>query len=183
MDRKFFNMNNYNFKKSVIKPNKQGSSVGFSIVDNQDKIVSALDFALNYDSHALVEEYIEGNEITVSVLGDKVLPVIEIKPHSNVYDYKSKYTKGETDYICPAKLHESTLKAIQDTALKVHNLLDCKVYSRVDFRLDKNNKFWFLEINTLPGMTETSLFPMAAKSIGLSFEDLIDKIIKLSLEK
>jgi len=131
----------------------------------------------------LIEEYIEGKEITVSVLGNKSLPVIEIKPHSNIYDYKSKYTKGESDYICPADLDQFLLKDIQDTALKVHELLGCEVYSRVDFRLDKNNNFYLLEINTLPGMTETSLFPMAAKAIGLSFEDLIDKIIKLSLEK
>ena len=100
-----------------------------------------------------------------------------------IYDYKSKYTKGESDYICPANLDDSLSKDIQDAALRIHNLLDCKVYSRVDFRLDKDNRFWLLEINTLPGMTETSLFPMAAKATGLNFEDLIDKIIKLSLEK
>jgi D-alanine-D-alanine ligase len=142
----------------------------------------------NENNAAIVERYIPGKEITVSILGDKALPVIEIRPHSNVYDYKSKYTAGETDYVCPAQLDESLSKEIQNTALKVHKLLGCEVYSRVDFRLDdesqfSNNNFYFLEINTLPGMTETSLFPMAAKAVGLSFEDLIDKIIKLSLEK
>lgn len=135
-----------------------------------------------YNNAVIVEKYIPGKEITVSILGDRALPIIEIKPHSNVYDYKSKYSKGETEYICPAQLDKSLSKEIQDTALKVHKLLGCEVYSRVDFRLDGNN-FYFLEINTLPGMTETSLFPMAAKAVGLSFEDLIDKIIKLSLEK
>tara|TARA_B100000579_G_C22741304_1_gene809261 strand:- start:37 stop:1035 length:999 start_codon:yes stop_codon:yes gene_type:complete len=136
-----------------------------------------------YNNAVIVEKYIPGKEITVSILGDKALPIIEIKPHSNVYDYKSKYSKGETEYICPAQLDKSLSKEIQHTALKVHKLLGCEVYSRVDFRLDENNNFYFLEINTLPGMTETSLFPMAAKAGGLSFEDLIDKIIKLSLEK
>ena len=146
----------------------------------------------NENNAAIVEKYIIGKEITVSILGDKALPIIEIRPHSNVYDYKSKYTAGETDYVCPAQLDKSLSKDIQDTALKVHKLLGCEVYSRVDFRLNDpsvvfnpnpNNNFYFLEINTLPGMTETSLFPMAAKATGLSFEDLIDKIIKLSLEK
>jgi len=165
---------------------------------NNNPLISAIDKALECNdgiqslhqkNEALIEEYIYGKEITVSILGDKALPIIEIKPHSNVYDYKSKYTKGETDYVCPAQfdfsadIDGSLSGEIQDTALEVHKLLGCQVYSRVDFRLSKNNKFWLLEINTLPGMTETSLFPMAAKATGLSFEDLIDKIIKLSLEK
>jgi len=140
--------------------------------------------------HVLIEAYIEGREITVSILGDKILPPIQINPKDGImidgttmYDYKSKYTKGASDYTCPAEIKKSTLKKIKNTALKIHKLLGCKVYSRVDFRLDFNSNSWFLEINTLPGMTETSLFPMAAKATGLSFEDLIDKIIKLSLEK
>ena len=141
------------------------------------------DFMQQVQTGQVEEVTISGREITVSVLGNESLPIIEIRPHSDVYDYKSKYTKGESDYICPANLDDSLSKDIQDTALRIHNLLDCKVYSRVDFRLDKDNRFWLLEINTLPGMTETSLFPMAAKIIGLNFEDLIDKIIKLSLEK
>tara|TARA_B100001029_G_scaffold157610_1_gene143749 strand:- start:279 stop:1334 length:1056 start_codon:yes stop_codon:yes gene_type:complete len=140
-------------------------------------------FLPEFSNEVIIERYIHGKEITASILGDKALPLIEIKPNSNVYDYKSKYTKGETQYACPAKLDDSLSQEIQNVALKVHNLLGCKVYSRVDFRLDNNSNFYLLEINTLPGMTETSLFPMAAKASGLSFEDLIDKIIKLSLEK
>ena len=166
----------------VVKPSHQGSSIGVSVVRDFKSLHSAIDNAIQYGMF-IIEKYISGREITVSILGNEPLPVIEIKPHSNVYDYKSKYTIGESDYICPADIDEALTKKIQETALKVHNVLGCEVYSRVDFRLDKNNKFWLLEINTLPGMTETSLFPMAAKAVGLSFEDLIDKIIKLSLEK
>jgi len=176
------NISDINFKP-IVKPNKEGSTIGFSLVEDINSLGIAIDESLKHGDDSLIEEYIEGREITVSVLGNKSFPVIEIKPHSNVYDYKSKYTKGESDYICPADLDKSLSKNIQDTALKVHKLLGCEVYSRVDFRLDKDNKFWLLEINTLPGMTETSLFPMAAHATGLSFEDLIDKIIKLSLEK
>ena len=176
------NISNISFKP-IVKPNKEGSTIGFSLVEDINNIGIAINESLKHGENSLIEEYIEGREITVSVLGNESLPIIEIRPYSDIYDYKSKYTKGESDYICPADLDDSLSKDIQDTALRVHNLLGCKVYSRVDFRLDKDNKFWLLEINTLPGMTETSLFPMAAKAIGLSFEDLIDKIIKLSLEK
>ena len=183
IDKKNFSNKDYNFNKSVIKPNKQGSSIGFSIIDNQKNIESALDSALEHDSHALIEEYIEGREITVSILDNDALPIIEIQPNHGVYDYMAKYTKGASNYICPADIDQSISNDIKSIALKIHQLLNCKVYSRVDFRLDKNNDSWLLEINTLPGMTETSLFPMAAKATGLSFEDLIDKIIKLSLEK
>ena len=166
-----------------MKPNKEGSTIGFSLIDRLSSLDSAIDKSLEYGDDVLLEKYIDGKEITVSVFGDKALPIVEIKPHYSVYDYKSKYTKGESDYICPAEIDNSLSEEIKDTALQIHRLLGCQVYSRVDFRLDKDNKFWLLEINTLPGMTETSLFPMAAKAVGLSFEDLIDKIIKLSLEK
>tara|TARA_B100000427_G_scaffold198298_1_gene164752 strand:- start:722 stop:1561 length:840 start_codon:yes stop_codon:yes gene_type:complete len=176
------NISNISFK-SIVKPNKEGSTIGFSLVEDVNNIDIAIDKSLKHGDNSLIEEYIAGREITVSILENKSLPVIEIRPHSDIYDYKSKYTKGESDYICPANLDDFLSKDIQDIALKVHNLLGCKVYSRVDFRLDKDNKFWLLEINTLPGMTETSLFPMAAKAAGLSFQDLINKIIKLSLEK
>ena len=177
--------------KLVIKPNKQGSSIGFSIVENFESLWSLQNHAIKnplvssfvHDDSVIVEEYIEGREITVSILGKDSLPIVEIQPSNDVYDYKAKYTKGASNYICPAKLNQLLSNEIRSSALKIHQLMGCNVYSRVDFRLDRNNNFWFLEINTLPGMTETSLFPMAAKIAGLSFEDLIDKIIKLSLEK
>ena len=160
-DNKVFNVADIDFKP-VVKPNKEGSTIGFSLIGRLSDLDSAIDKSLKYGSHILIEEYIDGKEITVSVLGDKALPIVEIKPHSSVYDYKSKYTEGESDYGSPAEFDDSLSEEIKHTALKIHKLLGCQVYSRVDFRLDKDNKFWLLEINTLPGMTETSLFPMAA---------------------
>ena len=172
----------FSAEKYVVKPNAQGSSVGFNIVNDLSKINDAIDIALDFDRSVLIEEFINGREITVSVLGEESLPVIEIKPKSGVYDYNSKYIIGETDYICPAEMNSVKYQSVQDCALKIHKMLSCDVYSRVDFKFF-DNKFYFLEINTLPGMTKTSLFPKAAKQHGLSFKKLIEKIIKLSLEK
>lgn len=172
----------FSAEKYVVKPNAQGSSVGFNIVNDVSKINDAIDIALDFDSSVLIEEFINGREITVSVLGEESLPAIEIKPKSGVYDYNSKYIIGETDYICPAEMNSIKYRSVQDCALKIHKMLSCDVYSRVDFKFF-DNKFYFLEINTLPGMTKTSLFPKAAKQHGLSFKKLIEKIIKLSLEK
>jgi len=172
----------FSAEKYVVKPNAQGSSVGFNIVNDVSKINDSIDIALDFDSSVLIEEFINGREITVSVLGEESLPVIEIKPKSGVYDYNSKYIIGETDYICPAEMNSIKYRSVQDCALKIHKMLSCDVYSRVDFKFF-DNKFYFLEINTLPGMTKTSLFPKAAKQHGLSFKKLIEKIIKLSLEK
>lgn len=188
----YLKLEGVSINKFVIKPNTQGSSVGFSLVEDHNQMINAIEEAFNHESYAdsplrpqsiLIEEYIDGKEITVPILNDIALPIIEIKPKSNIYDYNSKYKGGASEYICPADLDESLSKKICEAALIVHKYYGCKVYSRIDYRLDKKNKFWFLEVNTLPGMTETSLFPMAAKASGLSFEDLIDKIIKLSLEK
>ncbi len=130
-------------EKYIVKPNSQGSSVGFNVIDNFKNLNDAIDIA---------------------------------------YDYKSKYTAGESKYTCPADLTIEKYQFVQDCALSVHKMLKCDVYSRVDFKFYENN-FHFLEINTLPGMTETSLFPMAAKRHGFSFKDIINKIIKLSLQK
>ena len=159
----------------------RGSTIGFSLIGRLSDLDSAIDKSLKYGNHVLIEEYIDGKEITVSILGDRVLPIVEIKPHSSVYDYESKYTKGESDYVCPAEIDDSLSEEIKDIALKIHKLLGCQVYSRVDFRLDKDNKFWLLEINTLPGMTDTSLFPKAASAVHLNYNELIKNIIRLAL--
>ena len=171
-----------NSEKYIVKPNSQGSSVGFNVVNKLEDLNDAIDIALDFDSSVLIEEFIDGREITVPILGNEPLPVIEIEPKSGIYDYKSKYTAGESKYICPAILDKDKYQFVQDCALSVHKMLKCDVYSRVDFKF-YNNNFYFLEINTLPGMTETSLFPMAAEEQGFSFKDIINKIIKLSLEK
>ena len=169
-------------EKYIVKPNSQGSSVGFNIVNKFENLNDAIDIALDFDNSVLIEEFIGGREITVPILENEPLPVIEIEPKSGIYDYKSKYTAGESKYICPANLKKDKYQFVQDCAFSIHKMLDCSVYSRVDFKF-YNNNFYFLEINTLPGMTETSLFPMAAEEHGFSFKDVINKIIKLSLKK
>jgi len=176
--------NHLDFKseKYIVKPNSQGSSVGFNVIDNFENLNDAIEIALDFDNSVLIEEFIDGREITVPILGNEPLPVIEIEPKSGIYDYRSKYTVGESKYTCPANLTLEKYQFVQDCALSVHKMLKCDVYSRVDFKF-YNDNFYFLEINTLPGMTETSLFPMAAKRHGFSFKDIINKIIKLSLKK
>ncbi len=163
----------------VVKPNDKGSSVGISIVDSKDYLGKALDKAFEYSNEVLLEDYIAGRELTVTILGDKALPVVEIVPKNGWYDYTNKYTKGKTEYIAPAKLTETEKRKIQEYALEIFNLMGCEIYGRVDFRYN-GEEFYFLEVNTLPGMTQLSLTPMAAKSFGMSFEDLIIFIIEKS---
>jgi len=166
----------------VVKPNSAGSSVGIHIVHNLDQLQDAITDALLYDNQVLVQKYIQGRELSVSVLGDEVLPPIEIKPLEGFYDYQNKYSKGKTEYICPAELSQIETQCVQAYTLQVFNALGCSVYGRVDFIFDGVN-FYFLEVNTLPGMTELSLVPMAAKAVGIDFVGLIGKIIQLSLQK
>ena len=166
----------------VVKPNSEGSTIGLTIVHNENDYDSAVEEAFKYDDEILIEEFISGKEITVSIVGEDVLPIIEIRPEHGLYDYECKYTKGMTEYICPAELNEDLTKRIKQTAFEVYKLLKCRHYGRVDLRLDNNNQHWFLELNTLPGMTDTSLVPKAAKAAGISFEQLIGNIIKQSLD-
>ncbi|MBC8322699.1 MAG: D-alanine--D-alanine ligase [Candidatus Marinimicrobia bacterium] len=165
----------------VIKPNSEGSTIGLTIVDEESIFDSAVETAFEYDDEILIEQFIDGKEITVSIVENEVLPIIEIKPSHELYDYECKYTKGMTDYICPAELDENLTNMIQQTALEIYSLLKCRHYARVDFRLDKNNQHWFLEVNTLPGMTDTSLVPKAAAANGVSFEQLVNSIIQQAL--
>jgi D-alanine-D-alanine ligase len=169
---------------AVIKPNDEGSTVGLSIVqpDVEDaQLGAALDMAFNYSERIMVEQFIEGRELTVAILGNEALPVVEIKPKDGFYDYEHKYTKGMTEYFCPADLPEKLAKELQEKSLAAHNALGCKVYSRVDFRLNQKGEYFCLEVNTLPGMTELSLVPKAAGSIGMSFPELLNRIIEYSL--
>jgi D-alanine-D-alanine ligase len=170
----------------VIKPNDEGSTVGLSIVqpDVEDvQLGKALEDAFSYSESVMAEQYIEGRELTVAILGDEALPVVEIKPKSGFYDYVHKYTKGFTDYFCPADLPEKLSGLIREKALLAHKALGCSVYSRVDFRLDNKGEAFCLEVNTLPGMTELSLVPKAAGACGIHFESLLNRIIELSLNK
>ncbi len=171
---------------AVIKPNDEGSTVGLSIVqpDVEDvQLGKALDDAFEYSANVMAEEYIEGRELTVAILGGEALPVVEIKPKDGFYDYEHKYTKGFTEYFCPADLPEKLADDIKKLALLAHNSLGCEVYSRVDFRLNNLGESYCLEVNTLPGMTELSLVPKAAGASGFTFTQLLNRIIELSLKK
>lgn len=161
----------------IVKPNDAGSSVGISKVEYLEELKPAVEEAFRYGDSVLVEEYIAGREITVSILNGRALPVVEIKPREGWYDFKNKYTKGNTDYLVPAPLEEATAHLCQLYAERIFFALSCSVYARVDFRL-RDGVPYFLEMNTLPGMTSLSLTPMAAKAAGLSFKDLLKTIIK-----
>jgi D-alanine-D-alanine ligase len=169
----------------VIKPNDEGSTVGLSILSQHADITdlsAAVEDSFRYSDCIIIERYIDGRELTVSVLGNKALPVIEIKPKSGFYDYKHKYTKGMTDYICPAELDAGISHQLQHSAIQLHDVIGCRAYSRIDFRMNRYNEVFCLEINTLPGMTELSLVPKAARAAGITFDELLNTIIELSLQ-
>ena len=162
-----------------IKPNAQGSSVGSRAAKTRDELKLAMADALKFDSEVLVEQLIDGRELTVGVLGEQVLPIIEIRPREGFYDYTNKYTKGKTDYFCPADLPREVTAQIQTYALAAHRSVGNTIYSRVDFLLEKDRPYC-LEINTIPGMTATSLLPKAAAAAGISFPQLCRRIVELS---
>ena len=163
-----------------VKPNAQGSSVGTHPATTREELAAALADALRFDSSALVERFIRGRELTVGVLGDEALPVVEIHPLDGFYDYTNKYTKGRTEYFCPARLPEEMTRTIQRHALAAHRALGQTVYSRIDFLLEKDVNPYCLEVNTIPGMTATSLLPKAAAAAGITFPQLCRRIIELS---
>ena len=165
----------------IVKPNAQGSTFGLSMIENKDGIKDAIKLAFKYDSDVLIEEYIKGREITVGILDGIPLPIVEIIPEHSLYDYECKYSPGMSKYLCPAKLDKDLEHNIKKDSLDIFNVLKCRGYGRLDFILDDDGKYYFLEINTLPGMTSTSLLPMAAKEQGLMFEELIDAIIRVSI--
>jgi D-alanine-D-alanine ligase len=162
-----------------VKPNTLGSSVGSRAARTREEVKAALADALKYDSTALVEQLINGRELTVGVLGSQVLPVVEIRPLEGFYDYTNKYTKGKTEYFCPAPLSEELAAQIQRHALAAHRSVGNAVYSRIDFLLEGDQPFC-LEINTIPGMTATSLLPKAAAAVGITFPELCRRIVELS---
>jgi D-alanine-D-alanine ligase len=162
-----------------IKPNTQGSSVGSRSAATPDELALAMADALRFDAEVLVEQLIKGRELTVGILGDQVLPIIEIHPLDGFYDYTNKYTKGRTEYFCPADLPEELTSLIQRYALMAHRSVGNAVYSRIDFLLE-NGRPYCLEINTIPGMTATSLLPKAAAAVGIAFPQLCRRIVELS---
>jgi D-alanine-D-alanine ligase len=166
----------------VLKPNNQGSSVGLSVVRGKDELQKAIEIALQYDTRLLFEKYIKGRELTVSILGDEVLPLFEIVPESGLYDYEHKYTAGKTRYVCPVDLPDELQELIKSLGMKAFKALDCAGFGRVDFRLSEDNKPYCLEVNTLPGMTKTSLVPKAAKAAGIEFPQLLERICKIAID-
>jgi D-alanine-D-alanine ligase len=163
-----------------VKPNAQGSSVGTHPATTREELAAALADALKFDSSALVERFIRGRELTVGVVGDEVFPIVEIHPLDGFYDYANKYTKGRTEYFCPARVSEEIASTIQKHALAAHRALGQTVYSRIDFLLEKDLHPYCLEVNTIPGMTATSLLPKAAAAAGITFPQLCRRIIELS---
>ncbi len=164
----------------VIKAPRQGSSVGVHLIRSQDQIAPALADCLLHGEEILVEELVSGRELTVGLLGDHALPVVEIRPREGFYDYTNKYTKGATDYLVPAPLNPVDTEKVQALALVANRALGLRVYCRVDILLGPSGPT-VLEINTIPGMTETSLLPKAAAASGLDFVALCLKIASLSL--
>jgi len=166
----------------VIKPVDEGSTIGVTMARDEAEFEEGLEQAFSYSDEVLVEEFIEGRELTVGVVGDRALPVIEIRPRKGFYDYESKYTKGMTEYLVPAPIDEDTAKQAQEWALIAHRALYQRGVSRTDFRLDGKGNLYVLEINSIPGMTETSLLPKAAAAAGISFEELVVEILKSAFE-
>jgi D-alanine-D-alanine ligase len=166
----------------IVKPADGGSSLGHTVLQNDDKMESALKFAFEYGKKVLIEEFVSGKEIAAGVLDGQALPLVHIKPTHDMYDYECKYTPGMSSYEVPAQLDQKTTEKIQDYACKMYGLLGCNGYARIDFLVDEENRLNILEANTLPGMTETSLFPKAAKEAGYSFEKLVEKIVQEAIK-
>lgn len=167
----------------VVKPCSGGSSIGVSIVNSEAELDKALADAFLYEDELVIEKFIKGREFSIGVLEGEALPIIEIIPNEGFYDYVNKYQAGKVLEVCPAELDEEIAVEMQKQAVNVFYALKLEAYGRIDFLLDEDNKMYCLEANTLPGMTPMSLLPQEAAQIGLSYEDLCEKIIEISLKK
>lgn len=169
-------------KPVVVKPVSEGSSFGVTILSDYQKLAAAVQDAFSYGDQILVEAYIQGKELTAGILGNTLLPVVEIRPKNPFFDYKAKYLAGTTEYIVPAEIDPVIAQQIQQIAWRVHRSVGCRHLSRVDVLLDERNIPWVLEINTIPGMTATSLLPKAASAVGVDFKNLCLNLIQLAYE-
>lgn len=167
---------------AIVKPNKQGSTVGLTLVRSAPALLVAIEAARRFDDEVMVERFIVGREFTVGILEDRALPVGEIIAPREVFDYEAKYQPGATREIFPAEIPVEEAHRIQDYALRVHRALKLGGYSRVDFRRDSQGEYWCLEANTLPGMTATSLLPQAALAAGIPFQELLDCICRRAIK-
>ncbi len=164
----------------VIKPNAQGSSIGISFIDTSSKLSKALSRSFKFGGVALIEEFIRGREITVAVLDGRALPVVEIIPKKKFFDFQAKYEKGMTEYVVPAVLDKKIVLRAQRDAVKAYHALGCRHLSRVDMIIDEEGKPVILEVNTIPGMTATSLFPKAAAAAGIGFPELCIRLLEMA---
>jgi D-alanine-D-alanine ligase len=167
----------------VVKPANHGSSIGLSLVERIQELPAAIQLAFKFDEHIIIQEYVPGRELTVGILDEVALPVIEIITKNKFFDFTAKYQDKSTQYILPAVLGQGVGLEIQQAALKAHKLLGCYGCSRVDFILTKDSRAYILEVNTIPGMTATSLLPKAAKIVGIEFSQLCFKLLELAYEK
>lgn len=168
---------------AVLKPVKQGSSVGLRFIETEADWPEALRFSFQYDDELLIEPKIAGRETTAGILDGRALPLVEVRPHQGTYDYQNKYTSGATDYFCPADFEPSAAARIQEAALCAFQAIGGRDYARVDIMATPAGEPCVLEVNTLPGMTETSLLPKAAAAAGISYEELCEKMVELALRR
>jgi len=161
----------------IVKPSREGSTINMTIVQRRDELLEAIRIAMQSDDKAIVENYIKGREVTVGLINGEALPVLEIAPKGGFYDYKSKYTKGMTEYIVPARIDDALSERLRRWSETLCREIECEGTARVDFMVDGDGKAYFLEVNTIPGMTELSLVPKAAAHIGISFDDLCERLL------
>jgi D-alanine-D-alanine ligase len=167
----------------VVKPTDGGSTVGLTLVENENQMPQAVRSALAVSDSIIIEKYLHGREITIAVLDGAPLPPVEIKPSHKLYDYTCKYTKGKSDYICPAKIDAAIVQQLSHDAVHFYETIGCRGYARIDFIVASADEYICLELNTLPGMTELSLFPMAAQAAGIEFGRLLERLCLLGLER
>jgi len=167
----------------VVKPVSEGSSVGVSIAKNEGELRAAIENGFLYGKKIIIEKYIEGKEVHIGILGSRVLGGVEVRPSLEFYSYEAKYTAGLTEYILPPEVDDATYKKAKDVALSAHEALDCRGATRVDLRIDNAGNPYVLEVNTIPGMTETSLLPKIAKTTGLDFSMLVEEVLKEAISR
>ena len=163
----------------IVKPSSSGSSFGINLVKNKDDLILAFTDASKYDPTVIAEEFIKGREFTVSILGNKSLGVLEIAPKNEFYDYNAKYVSNETVFSKPTDLNPAVLEKMENIALSAFTSIGCSGWGRVDFMMDKKFNLYLIEVNTVPGMTDHSLFPLAARNAGLNFEQTVQHIVDL----
>lgn len=166
----------------IVKPVREGSSIGMRKVESFSDLVDAVAYAQEYDQEVLIEQWITGREFTVGVLNNQALPAIELKTQHDFYDFSAKYQSGDTQYICPVDLEPDLVAKIESLVLKAFQAIGAKGWGRMDLMLDEHNQIWLIELNTVPGMTDHSLVPKAAKQAGLSFEQLVVEILTTSFD-